>query len=324
MIRKYKSDMVKGLVVLTMLAAIGTPIAVFANIPNVKVKVDGSFVNFPDAQPYIDESNSRTMVPARFVSEALGYQVFWNEAQRKVVITKTINGKGVIVTLKEGENKAEVDGKVVTFDAKAVIKNDRTFVPLRFVSESFGATVTWDEAQRLVTITTGNGAGTGNVPGSGGTGTTPTPGTGTGQPGTNQPPATGGKPTNPVDGEKIGDVIVKNPDNENWLLPPSPETQPAVEEFLASLKLGDGVVTGKIPKIPDGYRYVVDFTDKEIIGGDPNKRQTITKLASGETFTINVGDGGQLSFALSDQNGAIRNGVYVQIPEMTAEWSAKR
>lgn len=310
----------KALLSLSIFATLVSPIVVSAN-QDVQVKVDGSLVNFPDAKPYIDPANSRTMVPARFVSEALGYQVFWNEATRKVIITKTINGRGVIVTLKEGENKAEVDGKPVTFDAKAVIKNDRTFVPLRFVSESFGATVQWNEAQRLVTITTGNGTGTGNVPG-GGTGTTPAPGTG--QPGTNQPPATGGNPTNPVDGEKIGEVIVKNPDNENWLLPASPETQPAVEEFLASLKLGDGVVTGKIPKIPDGYRYVVDFTDKEIIGGDPNKRQTITKLASGESFTIDVGDGGQLSFALSDQTGAIRNGVYVQIPEMTAEWSAKR
>lgn len=283
----------KALVSITLLTAVITPITAFADSEEVKVKVDGNLVNFPDAQPYIDESNNRTMVPARFVSEALGYQVFWNEAQRKVVITKTINGKGVIVTLKEGENKAEVDGKIVTFDASAVIKNDRTFVPLRFVSESFGATVQWDEAQRLVTITTGNETGTGG-------GTTPSPGTG------------------------IGEVIVKDPANPNWLLPPSPETQPAVEEFLASLKLGNGVLTGKIPKIPDGYKYVVDFTDKDIIGGDPNKRQTITKLASGQTFTINVGDGGQLSFALSDQTGAIRNGVYVQIPEMTAEWSAKR
>ncbi|MBO8164220.1 MAG: copper amine oxidase N-terminal domain-containing protein [Brevibacillus sp.] len=323
MIRNYKSDMVKGLVALSMLAAISAPIVALANPAEVKVKVDGSLVNFPDAKPYIDPSNSRTMVPARFVSEALGYQVFWNEATRKVIITKTINGKGFIVTLKEGENKAEVDGKQITFDAKAVIKNDRTFVPLRFVSESFGATVTWDEAQRLVTITTGNGAGTGNVPGTGGTGTTPTPGTG--QPGTNQPPAAGGNPTNPVDGEKIGEVIVKNPDNENWLLPPSPETQPAVEEFLASLKLGDGVVTGKIPKIPDGYRYVVQYTDLNGKWGNSDNHVQYTELRSGDSFTIPFeGVGGQLSFSLSDDSGSIRNDVNVMVPAMTAEWGARR
>ncbi|UFJ41325.1 copper amine oxidase N-terminal domain-containing protein [Brevibacillus humidisoli] len=303
---------------LLLTAGIQSAPTVAAQVAQVKVKVDGSLVNFPDAQPYIDESNSRTMVPARFVSEALGYQVFWNEATRKVIIHKMVGGKGFIVTLKVGENKAEVDGKVVTFDAKAVIKNDRTFVPLRFVSESFGADVDWIADQRLVVITTDDGAGTGNQPGTGDVGS--------GQPGTTQPPANGGEtPQTPDEGEKIGDVIIKNPDNENWLLPASPETQPAVEEFLASLKLGDGVVTGKIPKIPDGYKYVVDYTDRNGKWGNPDNDIQYTKLKPGVTFSIPLeGVGGQISFSLADNTGAVKNGVFVQVPSMTAEWSAER
>jgi len=43
--------------------------------------VNGTKINFPDAEPFIDE-NSRTQVPIRFVGEALGADVSWTEIQK--------------------------------------------------------------------------------------------------------------------------------------------------------------------------------------------------------------------------------------------------
>lgn len=324
MIRKYKSDVIKGVVALTMLAFIGAPIAVLAKGADVNVKVNGSLVNFPDAKPYIDGSNSRTMVPARFVSEALGYQVFWNEANRKVIIQKAINGKGFIVTLKEGENKAEVDGKQVTFDAKAVIKDNRTFVPLRFVSESFGADVDWMEKERLVVITTGNGAGTGtgSVPGNTGGSTTPsTGGTGT-TPGTSPSNGTGTSPSAGV-GEKVGadkQFTVVAPSYPDMLTPKDPVTEPAVDAFLASLKYENGYLTGKIPKLPTGHLMTLTYTDKK----DKNSNQNFTKTKEGQSFSIKVSDnGGKVVFVIYQGNLG-KNDVYIDIPEMKVEWGTKR
>ncbi|HOJ16333.1 MAG TPA: copper amine oxidase N-terminal domain-containing protein, partial [Caldisericia bacterium] len=56
----------------------------------------------------------------------------------------------IIMTV--GNSEVLVDGKKLLLDAPPVIKNGRTFVPLRFISEAFGAEVSWDEATRTVTV----------------------------------------------------------------------------------------------------------------------------------------------------------------------------
>jgi len=56
----------------------------------IRVVVNGTKINFPDAEPFIDE-NSRTQVPIRFVGEALGANVSWDGNTKKVTIT--LNGK---------------------------------------------------------------------------------------------------------------------------------------------------------------------------------------------------------------------------------------
>ncbi|MGG4461963.1 copper amine oxidase N-terminal domain-containing protein [Brevibacillus porteri] len=317
--KKEDEIMRKGILVLLVASLlVGTGGAVLAKGDEVNVKVNGSLINFPDAKPYIDPTNSRTMVPARFVSEALGYQVFWNEAHRKVIIQKTINGKGFIVTLKEGENKAEVDGKQVTFDAKAVIKDNRTFVPLRFVSESFGADVDWMDKERLVVITTGDG--TGAVPGnSAGTMTPSTGGTGT-MPGNTPSNGTGTSPAGV--GEKVGadkQFTVIAPSLPDLLLPKDSDTEPAVQSFLDSLSFDKSTSTlrGKIPtNIPKGYIFTLDF--------DTNGKNTRLQLKEGEVFELPVaGKDSGLFFALAVYP-ELKNSVSVNLPAMTVEWGTKR
>jgi len=117
-------------------------------VTDITVKVNGNEVAFPDQVPYINK-NGRTMVPVRFVSESLGANVGWNSSTKTVTIQK---GQDVF-KLKLGESQAQVNGKTVTFDTKAEMKNDRVMVPLRFVSEVLGANVVWNSNTRTVEIT---------------------------------------------------------------------------------------------------------------------------------------------------------------------------
>lgn len=90
----------------------------------------------------------RTFVPIRVVSENLGYKVDWNQDKKLV----TINGNKK-VELVVGETSAKVQGKKVAIDSTgkvaSVLKNDRTYVPLRFVSEQMGAKVDYKQTPKL-------------------------------------------------------------------------------------------------------------------------------------------------------------------------------
>jgi Copper amine oxidase N-terminal domain. len=117
----------------------------------VIVKLDGKVVSFPDTQPYVNEDN-RTMVPVRFISEAMGCEVKWEEANQMVIITKA--PKRILLQIDQNwaiVNDTKTDMRK-EFDTKAVLKNDRTMVPLRFVSETLGAGVAWDEGNSTVVI----------------------------------------------------------------------------------------------------------------------------------------------------------------------------
>ncbi|WP_432663229.1 copper amine oxidase N-terminal domain-containing protein [Wukongibacter baidiensis] len=116
---------------------------------DLKVMVNNKLVNFPDAKPFINEDD-RTLVPVRFIAENLGCQVEWNGEIRQVGIV----GIGKEIKLNIGENKALVGGKKIEFDTKSIIKDDRTFVPLRFVSEALGAKVEWNGESRSIKIST--------------------------------------------------------------------------------------------------------------------------------------------------------------------------
>ena len=99
-----------------------------------------------DVPPVI--RNERTMLPARFVAEALGGVVTWDEADQKVTIVK---GKDTIEIF-IGEPFATVNGTPVELDCAAYIENGRTYLPIRFIAENMGATVTWDAAEKTVKI----------------------------------------------------------------------------------------------------------------------------------------------------------------------------
>lgn len=110
---------------------------------NVLVYVNNSPVSFPDQKPFLEESAGRVLVPVRFVTESLGAEVQWLAEEQKVIIYK--GGKEVSLTI--GEKTCTVAGQAYQLDAPAIIVNDRTMVPLRFISEALGANVTWTQAE---------------------------------------------------------------------------------------------------------------------------------------------------------------------------------
>ncbi|MBT2293174.1 copper amine oxidase N-terminal domain-containing protein [Paenibacillus albidus] len=126
------------------------PVHSFA-APSLRVVVDGNKINFPDALPFLDAKN-RVQVPVRFVSEALGAKVGWVPASKTVTIE--LNGKKLALVI--GKKQYTVDNVKKTMDTAALMKTERTFVPLRFVSEGLGVGVKWDQAVSTAYITTGN------------------------------------------------------------------------------------------------------------------------------------------------------------------------
>jgi ligand-binding sensor domain-containing protein len=105
-------------------------------------------------KPVIIPAWSRTVVPIRAIVEALGGTISWDGTERKV----TINFKTTAIELWIDNSQAKVNGTMVYIDpdnhsVKPIIINDRTMLPLRFVAESLGCEVGWDNDTRTITIT---------------------------------------------------------------------------------------------------------------------------------------------------------------------------
>lgn len=117
---------------------------------DVSVLIDRTPVKFTasDGIPFIDE-NSRTLVPLRIVMETYGCMVQWDQNTRTAYVVKD----GVTVTVTIGQKYIRVNGMSQAIDTSAVIKDSRTYLPIRAVLEAFGAKVEWDAANRAVLVT---------------------------------------------------------------------------------------------------------------------------------------------------------------------------
>lgn len=91
----------------------------------------------------------RTLVPFRFLAEALGAQVSWDAATKTASLV--LKDSDVKVTL--GSKDAYIKGVKTSLDVAAESKGGRTFIPLRFVSEALGAEVDYDAESKTVTVT---------------------------------------------------------------------------------------------------------------------------------------------------------------------------
>lgn len=121
----------------------------FPSDGKIRVLVDKNLLS-TDQDPVI--VNDRTLVPLRAIFEALGADVQWDGATSTVTAQKD----GKVVVVKIGDVNAMVNGEPKALDVPATIINSRTLVPIRFVSESLGATVDWNGDKKAVIISTNN------------------------------------------------------------------------------------------------------------------------------------------------------------------------
>ncbi|NLD50513.1 MAG: hypothetical protein GX660_25505 [Clostridiaceae bacterium] len=113
----------------------------------ISIFVDGTEPVFGSGvTPMVEEG--RTLVPFRAVAECIGAEVLWNDKLKKVTVKKGDR----LVELTIGSKSAFVNTKLVELDVPAKIVEGRTVLPLRFVSESLDATVTWIPDGKVIVI----------------------------------------------------------------------------------------------------------------------------------------------------------------------------
>lgn len=114
---------------------------------NIIIFVDGREVKFPDQKPFVDKNN-RTLVPVRFISEALGADVDWDPANKQVTVSH--EGQCMEIKLWIGKKTYEVNGVKKEMDTEAIVTSqNRTMVPMRFVSEGLGVYVDYMNIEGL-------------------------------------------------------------------------------------------------------------------------------------------------------------------------------
>jgi hypothetical protein len=117
----------------------------FTFIDGQRIKVKNKHVKF-DVPPVI--KGGRTLIPVRAITEAMGAEVEWDAEKYIVTITKD----ETVIKFYLIEGIVKVNGNEVEIDAPPGLINNRTFVPLRFIAETFGLRVGYDEKTGKIDI----------------------------------------------------------------------------------------------------------------------------------------------------------------------------
>jgi len=86
----------------------------------------------------------------RKIFEALGATVNWDESTQTITASRA----STTISMRMGSAVAYKNGQEIPLDQEPVISNNTTFVPLRFIAESFGAKVQWIESNNRVVVET--------------------------------------------------------------------------------------------------------------------------------------------------------------------------
>lgn len=114
-----------------------------------EIRIDDANIEFcgHTGFPFID-SNNRTQVPLRITMESLGAEVDWNQDTQTVVVEKD----DIKVEVPIGKSYLIRNGQQIPHDTTAIIRGDRTYIPIRAVLEAFGSEVGWQSETQTVTI----------------------------------------------------------------------------------------------------------------------------------------------------------------------------
>lgn len=112
----------------------------------VSIYLEGEKIIFPDAQPI--HTGTRVLVPVRGFFDRMGVTVDWIASKRMVIIKD--DSREIML---EADNRAVLNnGAVEYLDCSVVIRNNRAFIPIRYISESFGYDVEWDGKTKSVHV----------------------------------------------------------------------------------------------------------------------------------------------------------------------------
>jgi exopolysaccharide biosynthesis protein len=114
-------------------------------INKTAVSVNGKGMTLEQA-PVIEKGN--TLIPIRFVTDALGGTIRWDEKERKVTV---IRGDKMVDLWIDNPDLL-VNGQRVTAEVAPKIMNNLTVIPLRILSENLGWKVTWEEKTQQITL----------------------------------------------------------------------------------------------------------------------------------------------------------------------------
>ncbi|MBE7035977.1 MAG: hypothetical protein E7403_01635 [Ruminococcaceae bacterium] len=156
-----KKRMIVMVLVFSLLASL-CGVSAFAEGKDVEIKfsvgddtllINGESVTV--AKPYV-VGDGVTLVPVRVITEAFGATVGWDGETQTVTLTYP----DVNIILQINNPVAEVNKRAETLLSAPELTNGYTMVPLRFISENFGAVVSYDNETRAITVTkTADGEG---------------------------------------------------------------------------------------------------------------------------------------------------------------------
>ena len=124
----------------------------------IKLSVGSQILTVNGEERTIDEQgtvpiveNGRTLLPVRAIIETVGGSVEWNAEEK----ASTIIYNNDTVKLVIDSETAYKNGEEKELDTAPMIVNGRTMLPIRFIAESFGFDVDWNDETKTVTVTAG-------------------------------------------------------------------------------------------------------------------------------------------------------------------------
>lgn len=112
----------------------------------IVIKLNGENVHFPDQRPIARDN--RTFVPVRTVAEILGCEVYWNQEQQRVDISR--NGDLLILWI--GQKNMWHNGQMLSLDVEPFAINGRTMLPVRAIAETLGLKVEYEGGETVNTV----------------------------------------------------------------------------------------------------------------------------------------------------------------------------
>ncbi len=145
-------------IILIAVLCIGSIVAIASDTDTtITLKINNPVMTINGGEKEIDPGmgtkpviiNDRTLLPVRAVVEEIGGTVGWNGEKQEVTLAYKQNT--IILTI--NNTTAYLNGEAQTLDTAPTIINDRTMLPIRFIAESFGFDVDWNNENQIVTIT---------------------------------------------------------------------------------------------------------------------------------------------------------------------------